>query len=84
MNEIAIVGVVSLAIVACVTAPGGAEDWPMWRGPRGDGTSIEQEVPSRWSATDNIAWKVKTPGVGHASPIVFGNHVFLVTCTGTP
>jgi len=81
MNEIAIVGVVSLAIVACVTAPGSSEDWPKWRGPRGDGTSIEQEVPSRWSATDNIAWKVKTPGVGHASPIVFGDHVFVVTCT---
>ena len=57
-----------------------AEDWPAWRGLRGDGTSLEQKVPTRWSATDNIAWKVDIPGVGHASPIVFGDFVFLATC----
>lgn len=28
-------------------APSRAEDWPVWRGPRGDGTSLEQEVPTR-------------------------------------
>ena len=59
-----------------------AENWPGWRGPRGDGTSTETEVPVRWDGeTDqNIAWKVKLPGVGHASPVVWDKKVFLVSC----
>ena len=60
--------------------PSTAEDWPSWRGPRGDGTSAEKRVPQKWSATENIRWKVKVPGVGHASPIVFGDRIFLCTC----
>ena len=57
-----------------------AEEWPGWRGPRGDGTSLEANVPQRWSGTDNIAWKVEVPGLGHASPIVWKDRIFLVTC----
>jgi outer membrane protein assembly factor BamB len=57
-----------------------AEEWPCWRGPRGDGTSLEQNVPVRWSGQENIAWKVAIPGVGHASPIVWQDRIFLVTC----
>jgi outer membrane protein assembly factor BamB len=57
-----------------------AEDWPCWRGPRGDGTSLEQNIPVRWSARENIAWKVAIPGVGHSSPVVWQDRIFLVTC----
>ena len=39
-----------------------AENWPGWRGPRGDGTSLEKNLPTRWSDTDNIAWKIAIPG----------------------
>jgi len=56
-----------------------AEEWPMWRGPRGDGTSFETNVPVRWSGTENIAWKASVPGVGHSSPIVWGERVFVTT-----
>ncbi len=58
----------------------GAENWAGWRGPRGDGTSMEKNVPTKWSATDNIAWKSEVPGLGHASPIVYGDRVFTVSC----
>lgn len=57
-----------------------AENWPAWRGPRGDGTSEEKQVPLKWSATENIAWKVEIPGLGHSSPIVWEDHLFLTTC----
>ncbi|MBM3880058.1 MAG: serine/threonine protein kinase [Verrucomicrobia bacterium] len=53
-----------------------AEDWPAWRGPRGDGTSLETNLPVHWSATSRVAWKVPVPGQGHASPIVSGERVF--------
>jgi outer membrane protein assembly factor BamB len=57
-----------------------AEDWPGWRGPRGDGTSTETNIPLKWSATENVAWKTPIPGKGHSSPVVWGDRVFLTTC----
>ena len=55
-----------------------AENWPCWRGPRGDGTCIEQDVPANWDPAGAI-WKTELPGKGHASPIVWGDRVFTVT-----
>ncbi|HKS37578.1 MAG TPA: PQQ-binding-like beta-propeller repeat protein [Verrucomicrobiae bacterium] len=56
-----------------------AENWPTWRGPRGDGTSSEKNVPIHWSATSNSLWKAELPGIGHASPIIWGDRIFTVT-----
>jgi len=56
-----------------------AENWPGWRGPRGDGTSNEKNVPVKWSGTQNVIWKTPVPGKGHASPIVWARHIFVVT-----
>jgi outer membrane protein assembly factor BamB len=56
-----------------------AENWPAWRGPRGDGTSLEKSVPTTWSATNNIAWKTPVPGEGHSSPSIWGDRLFLTT-----
>ena len=58
----------------------GAENWPGWRGPRGDGTSLEKQAPVKWSAPDNIAWKAAIPGRGHSSPVIWGDKIFLITC----
>ena len=54
-------------------------NWPMWRGPHGDGRSDESDVPTKWSATDNVAWKVPIPGKGHSSPVVWGDRIFVTT-----
>jgi outer membrane protein assembly factor BamB len=54
------------------------EDWPGWRGPRGDGTSVETDVPIHWSDTENVAWKIAMPYGGHSSPIILRDRVFLV------
>jgi len=56
-----------------------AENWPGWRGPRGDGTSLEKALPLHWSATSNVLWKTEIPGAGHASPIVWDDKVFIVS-----
>lgn len=56
-----------------------AGEWPGWRGPRGDGHSDETNVPTRWTDTDNIAWKVAIPGKGHSSPVIWGDRIFLTT-----
>ena len=55
-----------------------AENWPNWRGPRGDGTSLEKQLPLTWSETENIAWKAPIKFNGHSSPIIFDDHIILV------
>ena len=72
-----------LLIAACVmSCTAHAENWPGWRGPRGDGTSIETQVPIRWDGAsgENVTWKVEVPGIGHASPIVWQDRLFTVSC----
>ncbi len=55
-----------------------AEDWPGWRGPRSDGTSIEKNVSTDWNPA-HAQWKTELPGKGHASPIVWGDRILTVT-----
>lgn len=73
-----LVAVASLALAA--TGVARAEDWPCWRGPRGDGSSLEPQIPMHWSAEENIAWSSPIPGRGHASPIVWRDRIFVVSC----
>src|SRR6188508_74863 len=58
-----------------------AEDWPGWRGPRGDGTSTEKQTPVKWDGEKNegVVWKTPIPGDGHSSPIVLGKRIFVST-----
>lgn len=67
-------------LIGCLSFPGsaGAENWPCWRGPRGDGTCLENNVPTNWDVA-NAAWKTAVPGIGHASAIVWGDRVFTAT-----
>lgn len=55
-------------------------DWPSWRGPTGNGVAEGgQDVPTTWSETSNVLWKVPLPGRGHSSPTVVGERIFLAT-----
>ena len=54
-----------------------AENWPGFRGPRGDGQSAEKGLPLTWSATENVRWKIELPGPGNSSPVVWGRRIFL-------
>jgi len=74
--------VVGLLIAAIHFMPARGENWPGWRGPRGDGTSAESNVPVRWDATtgENLLWKTPLAAGGHASPIVWDDRVFIAGC----
>jgi outer membrane protein assembly factor BamB len=58
-----------------------AENWPGFRGPTGQGLSTETGLPLKWSATENVRWKVPVPGEGWSSPVVWGDHVFVTAAT---
>lgn len=56
-----------------------AENWSHWRGPTGNGAATDAQPPIRWTPTEGVKWKVKVPGRGSGSPIVWGDQVFVVT-----
>ena len=53
-------------------------NWPQWRGPLANGVSPRANPPIQWSETNNIRWKIPLLGKGHASPIVFGDAVYVL------
>lgn len=86
MNKIA------AALVLCIVgSTAGAEgpsavereNWPQWRGPTGTGAAVNASPPVEWSETKNVRWKVEIPGSGHATPIVWGDRVYVQTAIKT-
>ena len=59
----------------------GANYWPRWRGPSGQGLATGSGYVDRWSATENVRWKTKLDAGGNGSPIVWGDRIFLVTAS---
>lgn len=57
----------------------GQKYWPNWRGPSGQGLVDDSGYPDTWSDTENVLWKASVPGIGHSSPIVWGDQIFLTT-----
>ena len=55
------------------------QNWAQWRGPQANGTSATANPPTTWSETSNIKWKVKIPGIGSSTPIIWNNFVFVQT-----
>ena len=56
-----------------------ADQWPNWRGPSGDGISQEKNLPVEWSRSKNVAWSLPLPGPAGASPVVWGDQIFLTS-----
>jgi outer membrane protein assembly factor BamB len=64
-------------LLALLADSAGALDWPHWRGPHRNGTSSERSLPTTWSETENVVWKLEVPGVSGATPIIVGERIFL-------
>ena len=71
----------ALVIVFAFSSLTRAENWPSWRGPTGLGYSADNDVPLTWSEKDNTRWKARLPDGGNASPIVWGDRIFITQCT---
>jgi outer membrane protein assembly factor BamB len=62
-----------------IAIPATADDWGHWRGPTGNGASLDATPPTVWSATENVKWKTELPGRGSGSPVVWKNRVFVTS-----
>ena len=69
--------------IAHASAAAAEQNWPQWRGPLGTGVAPSANPPISWSETNNIKWKVKIPGSGSATPIIWDNRIFIQTAIPT-
>jgi outer membrane protein assembly factor BamB len=56
-----------------------AENWAQWRGPAFNGSSPETRLPVAWSTNQNMAWTAPLPGHSGATPIIWGNAIFVTS-----
>src|SRR5689334_22490719 len=59
------------------------DNWPQWRGPLATGAAPHGDPPVRWDEKTNVKWKAALPGKGSATPVVWGDQVFVVTAVDT-
>jgi len=64
--------------LVCFATVANAQEWTRYRGPNGTGVSTTTGIPTKWTDSD-YNWKVKLPGVGHSSPVLWGNKLFLTS-----
>lgn len=64
--------------VLCASA---SENWPQFRGQRGDGESPSKSTPIKWSETENVSWKTEIHGRAWSSPVIWDNQVWMTTAT---
>jgi outer membrane protein assembly factor BamB len=82
----AFLALIVVVAIAGVSAPGPPADnryWPQLRGPLASGMAPEGAPPVEWAADKNIKWKVEIPGKGSATPIVWGDMIFVLTAVPT-
>jgi outer membrane protein assembly factor BamB len=59
-----------------------AADWTQFRGPGGQGISLEKGLPTIWGEKENVRWKADLPGRGLSCPVIAGGRVYLTACSG--
>jgi outer membrane protein assembly factor BamB len=81
MRLAACLALLALFITSVVAAP----QWPSFRGPRSSGVAAEAQPPQQWNVASrtNVRWQTPIPGLGHSSPVVSGNRVFLTTAVSS-
>jgi outer membrane protein assembly factor BamB len=78
---IAVVGFGAAIVVALAgsSKPDALNQWGQWRGPLATGAAPRADPPVEWSEEKNVRWKTEIPGLGHSSPIVWGDRVYVTT-----
>ncbi len=64
-------------------APEAERYWPKWRGPLMTGVAPHATPPVEWSESKNVRWKVEIPGKGSATPVIWGDRIYVLTAVAT-
>lgn len=77
-SAVAAIGLITLALSTA------AADWPQFRGPRASGVDTNHVLPTEWDVETgkNVLWQTPLPGLGHASPIISGERIYIATAVG--
>lgn len=78
-----VIGFLIVLVSVEVNGDSGRDYWPTWRGPDATGVAPNGNPPLTWSETENIKWKVKLPGQGTSSPVVWADRIFFQTAIKT-
>lgn len=84
MRTIRALAACSLVAALGLAASVRAENWPAWRGPTGQGHSSETNLPLKWSAKENVKWKVALEFPGNSTPIIWGDKIFVTQANRDP
>jgi outer membrane protein assembly factor BamB len=70
----------SLALLATLVAVAADANWPQFRGPSANGLGTGAP-PVEWNGENgkNVIWRAAIPGLGHSSPVVWGDRIFLTS-----
>jgi outer membrane protein assembly factor BamB len=70
-----------IALLTLWTSATEAANWPQFRGPNASGVDTSATLPVRWdlSSGENVLWKIAVPGLSHASPVIWGDRVYVAT-----
>ena len=71
-----------LLITLLTSTHAAGSNWPSWRGPNGNGTSPEKNLPDKWTTTEIVAWKIDLPGAAGATPAIWENKIFVTSAAG--
>ena len=76
-----------VALALCIASAPAAysQNWPSFRGQNGAGVSDAHALPATWDTEKsiNVLWKTPIPGLGHSSPVVWGDRVFVTTAVSS-
>jgi outer membrane protein assembly factor BamB len=78
MRRIRSVIAAPVLVVALLSGESDGQQWSRFRGPNGSGVHPSQAIPARWTEAD-YNWRAALPGVGHSSPVVWGERIFLLS-----
>ncbi|REJ90736.1 MAG: hypothetical protein DWQ34_16680, partial [Planctomycetota bacterium] len=69
----------TMSLVRVADAAEPLAQWPNWRGPLSTGEAPQADPPTEWNESKNIRWKTALPGLGHSSPVVWDDRIFVTT-----
>jgi outer membrane protein assembly factor BamB len=79
---VAAVAAASFGVIRAAEGPADG-NWPQWRGPNQTGAAPQANPPTQWGENRHIKWKVRVPGEGSSTPVIWGDKVFVLTAIAT-